>query len=361
MARTPPSEAEIRLSEHISARGVKATPRQLERWRGWGYLEQLERRGLGRGQGSVSLSPDEAMVERGAEVAALVAEGLSRTEVGLVLFARRRPLPAKTVRDIYRDAFEGLLDAVEREAREGESTMDTLGRLAVRYARRPPDERSATWKRRLRARGNDATSFADAVYALMVGAFTGQVTSPEGLGLAAAAGGLTELWDATAEAAARLAEVIAHNDVHSLIARVRDAEMRDLDMARDDLLGLRAMGAALATVLPDEGLGRASRELAAMSDHQVALCAPMLAALADLMPREMSQWRRLVAQELSRMQQLASFVSAMPAHLPVRDVLRDATELDRLPPDVSEELATHVNAYVEGHAEELEALGFLAG
>jgi hypothetical protein len=86
----------------------------------------------------------------------------------------------------------------------------------------------------------------------------------------------------------------------------------------------------------------------------------MLAALADLMSREMAEWRRLVERKLPRIKQLAAFVAAMPAHLPVRDVLRDAGELGRLPPDVSDELATHVKAYVEAHSKELEALGLLA-
>jgi hypothetical protein len=95
-----------------------------------------------------------------------------------------RPVPPALGQDRARRLprrFEGLLDALEREARDGEPMWDTLGRVAARYARRPPDQRSATWKRRLRVGGADQAAFADAVYALVVGVFTGRVTSSRGL------------------------------------------------------------------------------------------------------------------------------------------------------------------------------------
>lgn len=69
MSRGPVSAADAELIGRLRDRGVEVSTPQLERWRTAGVLPRNERRGLGRGSGSVSHVPAESVV---------VAEALAR-------------------------------------------------------------------------------------------------------------------------------------------------------------------------------------------------------------------------------------------------------------------------------------------
>src|SRR6516164_7585270 len=61
MPRTGPSAADRQLISQLAARDVSVSAAQLERWRHAGLLSGNSRHGLGRGQGSASEVPPEAV------------------------------------------------------------------------------------------------------------------------------------------------------------------------------------------------------------------------------------------------------------------------------------------------------------
>src|SRR5437762_14331619 len=86
MPRGSASEADRELIARLRTRGVEVSAAQLERWRAAGALPRNERRGLGRGAGSVSVVPSESAAI--AEALARVARpGRSLHETVLRIFA----------------------------------------------------------------------------------------------------------------------------------------------------------------------------------------------------------------------------------------------------------------------------------
>ena len=136
MPRTSPSPAEEGLAAAVSARWKRVTPRQLERWREWGFLHPVPRRALGRGRGSESYLNEE-LIEEAVAVASVISEVRSRPLAALTLFVRGWYVTEVAVRAAYRELFDFVLAEIEAEARPEDETMfDTLDRYARRLSRR---------------------------------------------------------------------------------------------------------------------------------------------------------------------------------------------------------------------------------
>ncbi|MFF4961140.1 hypothetical protein ACFY2Z_29610 [Streptomyces sp. NPDC001222] len=87
MARGAPSPADLRVIRELAAREVVVTASQLESWRRAGLLPRHQRRGLGRGQGSVVDAVDPVVVESAAALARHLRQGRDRRLAVLEWFA----------------------------------------------------------------------------------------------------------------------------------------------------------------------------------------------------------------------------------------------------------------------------------
>jgi hypothetical protein len=149
------SEADRELIDRLRTRGVEVSAAQLERWRAAGALPRNERRGLGRGAGSVSVAPPES---------AAIAEGLARVarpgrslhETVLRIFAAdprfdlkiflvtpALPVPERAVRAALTWFVRNRVDSVHRRieravaaASSDDEAEDVASELAERHYRR---------------------------------------------------------------------------------------------------------------------------------------------------------------------------------------------------------------------------------
>jgi hypothetical protein len=109
----------------LEKRGVFVSPYQLERWRLAGYLPKPVRRWLGRGAGSTSRYPDEA-VPMAVVLACRTGQGRSTKAAVLELFMEAFPCQEKAVRA----ALLWVLDRAERERKR----IRTQGTAAITKA-----------------------------------------------------------------------------------------------------------------------------------------------------------------------------------------------------------------------------------
>jgi hypothetical protein len=110
MPRGAPSRADVDLMVELEKLGVFVSPYQLERWRLAGYLPKPVRRGLGRGPGSTSRYPDEAL-PMAVVLACKTGQRRSTKAAVLELFMEGFPFQEKAVRA----ALLWVLDRAERE------------------------------------------------------------------------------------------------------------------------------------------------------------------------------------------------------------------------------------------------------
>jgi hypothetical protein len=130
MARGPTSEADLLLIAELAAAGVGVSSYQLERWRRAGLLAKPEREWLGRGKGSTSRYPDDAL-EIAMLLAKLGAQGRSRHLSALVLFRVGLPVKERSVRDALAWVLQDDLRRVRlREQRNEYYVADLAHRAA---------------------------------------------------------------------------------------------------------------------------------------------------------------------------------------------------------------------------------------
>jgi hypothetical protein len=144
----------------------------------WGALPPLERRGLGRGKGSVVRYPDGAD-RQAAALAEAVRRYRLRCYAVLACFAQGFPIRERGLRWAYGESYRRLRRRMERIAGERwpgpEAPDDHLswfsGRFAYEASRRPargPREREV--RRRIRETGQDREVAYDAAADLLTGA-----------------------------------------------------------------------------------------------------------------------------------------------------------------------------------------------
>jgi hypothetical protein len=154
MSRGPVSEADTVLIRILRRSGVEVSPAQLERWRTAGVLPRNERRGLGRGAGSVSLvSADSVVIAEALGRAARRGRPLHQTvlqiftfdprfEVKSFLATPRLPLPEQAVRAAlawfvgYREnSLDRRIERAVASAPADEDHDDIALKLALRHYR----------------------------------------------------------------------------------------------------------------------------------------------------------------------------------------------------------------------------------
>jgi hypothetical protein len=142
------SRADKQLIAALARREIQVSDTQLERWRQAGLLQTPVRHGRGRGRGSTSVYPAEA-VDQAAELAGLVRRGRPVERVALMLFGRGRWVRDDALRDAYRHELESLANGFEARSLPGdplasaEVIVDELDKLTKR------DKRFKQWRRRL--------------------------------------------------------------------------------------------------------------------------------------------------------------------------------------------------------------------
>lgn len=113
----------------LRARDVDVSPYQLERWRAAGLLAHPRRRGGGRGRGSTSAYPPEAL-EAVLGITTVARQGRNNHLAALALFAKKLPVTEKAVRD----AFIWVIDRADARVRaaggDGEDPAGTAGERA---------------------------------------------------------------------------------------------------------------------------------------------------------------------------------------------------------------------------------------
>ncbi len=133
----------------LARRDIEVRETQLERWRQAGLLQETVRHGLGRGLGSVSEYPPEA-VDQAAELAGLVKRGRPMETVALMMFGRGRWVREDALRDAYRRELDDLIREIDKRMvvddplATAELIVDELER---RFTQR--DTRTRRWRRQL--------------------------------------------------------------------------------------------------------------------------------------------------------------------------------------------------------------------
>jgi hypothetical protein len=115
MPRGQTSQADLLLIAELAASGIDVSPYKLERWRQAGQLPKPVRHGAGRGKGSTSRYPPEA-VEIAAALAQVGAQGRSRHLGTLTLFRVGLGVSEQSVRD----ALAWAMADSYRRVRQGE-------------------------------------------------------------------------------------------------------------------------------------------------------------------------------------------------------------------------------------------------
>ena len=155
MSRGPSSQADIRVISFARDLGVEVSAAQLERWRRAGALPRNDRRGLGRGAGSVSMPSIESMkiavalgraAERGRPLHVTVLRAFTAApgaECYFFVAVPRPPLPEQAVRAalawFIRSRVVSLDRRIERAvatAASDDDAEDIAQELAERHYRR---------------------------------------------------------------------------------------------------------------------------------------------------------------------------------------------------------------------------------
>jgi hypothetical protein len=142
------SRADKRLIAALARRDIDVSDTQLERWRQAGLLQSPVRHGLGRGRGSTSEYPPDA-VDQAAELSALVRRGQPMERVALMMFARGRWVRPDALRDAYRYELKWFTKWLEARSvpndplASAEAIVDELDKFTKR------DKRIKQWRRRL--------------------------------------------------------------------------------------------------------------------------------------------------------------------------------------------------------------------
>jgi hypothetical protein len=116
------SHSDVTLIDELAARRVRVSPYQLERWRSAGLLPSSIRHGLGRGSGSVSCYPPEAL-PLAMVLGSWTGQGKSLHAAAVALFMYRFPVSENALRN----ALVWVIDTAERRA----PSVDQNGRKAV--------------------------------------------------------------------------------------------------------------------------------------------------------------------------------------------------------------------------------------
>ncbi|MEV4511582.1 hypothetical protein AB0K00_21725 [Dactylosporangium sp. NPDC049525] len=138
MPRGSISSADAALLAAVQAQGVTATPTQLERWRSAGLLQRNVRSSLGRGRGSVSMAPADAV----ASVVWLAQHGRQGARpwhLALEAFAHGLPLSEQTIRSAWRNVVKRGELPVERDLPKPSDGAD-LSEWAWAVAERSTDQ-----------------------------------------------------------------------------------------------------------------------------------------------------------------------------------------------------------------------------
>jgi len=147
-----PSKADSELASAVTRSvGFEVTPRQIERWRQEGALEPPNRRGLGRGRGTVAYYPPQA-VSHAVALAKLIKEGRSLADAALICFLKGSDLKEVPLKRSYRKVFEsirGYLGATQES-----DPWEVADRMTHRFTRRTSTSPTAKlWQKRLKDRG----------------------------------------------------------------------------------------------------------------------------------------------------------------------------------------------------------------
>lgn len=138
MPRGTPSQADLALIAEVAAHGFDVSAYQLERWRIAGLLANPTRVWLGRGRGSVSIYPPEAL-QSALFLAEHGGQGRSRHRAALGLFVSGLPVREDAVRDAYCWRVDRQQSQIERAAARGpEGIYDEAERARSRVSAYEP-------------------------------------------------------------------------------------------------------------------------------------------------------------------------------------------------------------------------------
>lgn len=366
MPRTSPSAAELELAAAVSARWTPVAPRQLERWRGWGFLHSLPRRSLGRARGSASFVTEELIEEAGA-VAAVIAEVRVRPLAALTLFFRERFVTESAVRSAYRQVFDFLLTELEAEARaEDESMFDSLDRYARKLARRSAGSSTKRARERLRAAGTDATP-ADVNFINLALMLTGRAPNPGSLETLAVATGIDAMTRESMSGAGppvkdldleSIAERLAQLDVHEMRRLADEVSWDDLSASRKFVADVAKLARAMLVPAAHQGAPEAVglREFALQSDWMLAVVALGLASSLRDMRGAIATWTALVAAQAPVYRAFTSWLEELPDDLRSRLPRIEDRFVEELDSATRVEVEGSLRAWTERHPAEAEAL-----
>jgi hypothetical protein len=281
--RSADSAADRELTARLAARGLAGSSTRYERWRQAGLLPRHERRGAGRGHGSVSVL-DPATVEIAAALARHAGQGRDlRAAVVAWFFEAGRPVaPGKpAVPEPPQDAVAGALAWAARtdpgyrmlqraRAVVTEAQQDKFYEDATELARRNPDRATGMDPSAMRAAllsGEDIPAGAngghnDVVHLIAAFGLGAEEVGAEALADAIAATGMfpqmsaQELRDAMVAAyasgayAAEFAALVRFDPAEAL----ENADIERLRQAREVAAGLAGFGSLLlmhALLMPD--------------------------------------------------------------------------------------------------------------
>lgn len=131
MPRGALSRADAALIEALADGGQSVSPYQLERWRKAGLLPRPVRKGLGRGAGSVSTYPEEALATARV-LAVLAGQGRSVHLAALGLYVADLPVEESALRA----ALCWFLERRHQLLKRGAERYGDVGEVAARVARK---------------------------------------------------------------------------------------------------------------------------------------------------------------------------------------------------------------------------------
>ncbi|GLI00952.1 hypothetical protein [Phytohabitans aurantiacus] len=133
MVRKQPSKADAALIAAAGERGAVPTPTQLERWRAAGLLFRNEQHGAGKGRGSVSTVPAEAL-DLVVWLSAHARPGRRPTDLALEAFGAGLPVPESTVRGAWLAAATDFRSDALLDPGEGADRSDWIANVAEELA-----------------------------------------------------------------------------------------------------------------------------------------------------------------------------------------------------------------------------------
>ncbi|MFF4234046.1 hypothetical protein [Streptomyces sp. NPDC001820] len=127
------SPADLQLIDHARSRGVTVSAKQLASWRSGGLLPGNIPKGLGQGLGSTSRPRPEAF-DLVIGLARHAGSGRRPSDLALLLFGERLPVPEATVRAAFRDAVSITLAAEKAALRDSDDEVMTEEERVARVA-----------------------------------------------------------------------------------------------------------------------------------------------------------------------------------------------------------------------------------